>query len=301
MFIQDPKKIVISNDKGNKIEFGGHFRLLDGFNLSGLLANVVYSDSNSDGATYQRTTLQKRQLDLNFYIECGYNDPQWVEARRRELFTVLNPQYNPMRINFTTKGGKEYFIIVNLEGTPLMEQDFSNSNRRWQRVLAQFSSGDANVYSAVATQSEISTVIPLFEFVLEIPQGEGIEFGNRTKSLIANVVNKGDCSTGMIIHFRAMSNVTNPRLLNVYTQEELRINHFMTAGDVIQVNTNKGQKSAYLFRNGVATNIFNAIDLNSTWLQLAVGDNLFRYTSENELENEYLNISISFNEKFVGV
>ena len=73
----------------------------------------------------------------------------------------------------------------------------------------------------------------------------------------------------------------------------------MVAGEVIKVNTNIGSKKITKVLSGVETNILNYIDLNSVFLQLDVGDNLFRYDAEENLNN--LEVSIYYNPYYLGV
>jgi hypothetical protein len=45
--------------------------------------------------------------------------------------------------------------------------------------------------------------------------------------------------------------------------------------------------------------VFNYIDLQTTFLQLDIGDNLLRYDAESGLDN--LEVAIYFTPKYVGV
>lgn len=296
--ITDKNKVKITNANGEFIEFGRYFKLLSGINLSGLKANVSYSGSNNDGATYQRTILNNRDVDISFYIDKKGRDDNWTEQKRKEIIRVLNPKYNPMKMEFSTKGGSSYYINLNLEAVPDMPEGFENCNKSWQKVIALFSCNDPNIYEANEQSVDIALWIGTFEFPLEIVEG-GIEMGYRSPSLIANVYNSGDSDTGMIVRFKAIASVSKPKLININTYDEMQINFEMQGGDVIEVNTNRGKKSVTLIRNNIRTNIFNAFDLYSTWLQLKPGDNLFRYDAESGLDN--LEVSMNFTNKFVGV
>lgn len=123
--------------------------------------------------------------------------------------------------------------------------------------------------------------------------------GYRAPSLIVNVLNDGQESTGMMIRFRALGTLLNPSLINVNTYETLKINTTMLAGDVIEISTYERRKEVILNRNGQQFNIFNALDLSSTFLQLEIGDNLFRYDAEEGLDN--LEVSMTFTPRLIGV
>lgn len=290
---------TITNSNGDAITFGRHFNLAESLDLSSLSADVSYAESIRDGANYQRTALSVRDLDIPFYIKLR-GVPQWrKEELRREIFKVLNPKQNPMRMDFVTKAREAYFVNLNLESTPSMPIKFEESNHVWQKVLAQFTCDDPFIYAAASSVEEIASWVSTFEFPLEIPEGVGIEMGYKSMDLIKNVFNEGDNEIGMIIEFKATTTVVTPSLINVNTYEQLQLNTTMQSGDVIRVNTNVGQKSVELTRNNIIIDAFNTVDLLSTFLQLEPGDNLFRYNANEGLEG--LEVRMYFTSKFVGV
>lgn len=292
------KELTITNSRGDSIEFGRHFFLSNGLDLSNLSADVSYSDSIVDGANYQRTVLDVREFDIQFHLKKTTNEKWWVEERRRELFKVFNPKFNPMRLDFTTNSGEQYFVNANLESAPSLPQGFENNNNAWQKGLLQFSCDDPFIYSNDEQKVDVAVWIGAFEFPLEIVE-EGIEMGYRSQSLITNVRNDGDNDTGMIIRFKALASVSKPSLININTYETLKLNFDMIGGDVIEISTYVGKKSVTLIRNEEKTNIFNAVDLESTFLQLAPGDNLIRYDAESGIDN--LDVSMTYTNQFVGV
>lgn len=292
------KELKITNSSGDSIEFGRHFRLIEGFDLSALNATVNTSTTTGNGARYKNTKLDARDIDSSFFINRDYNDNEWIEARREELFKVLNPLKNPMRIDFTTKGGKELYLNAELLSAPSLPQGFENDNRAWQKGLLQFTCSDPYIYEVNEINVDIALWVSNLEFPLEVVE-EGIEVGYRSPSLIVNVLNEGSDSSGMLIRFRALSEVVNPKLLNVNTYEELKLNTIMQPGDVIEVSTYRGKRTVKLIRNNVESNAFNTVDLYSKWLQLEVGDNLYRYDADEGLD--YLEVSIKYTPKRIGV
>ena len=128
---------------------------------------------------------------------------------------------------------------------------------------------------------------------------EGIEIGYREPSLIVNIYNTGDVACGMKIQFKALATVVNPSLFNVNTREYFKINKTMEAGEIITVTTHFQNKRVELNKNGVVSNAFNWIDLNSTFLQLEPGDNFFRYDADEGIDN--LEVSIYYTPQYLGV
>lgn len=292
--------MTITNSRGDSITFGHHFKLVDDFELSGLKADVNYSESTSDGSHYQNTKLANGEYTIPFFIDRKHGGHEWIEEKRAEAYRVLNPTTNPMRIDFKTKGGKEYYIIANLESIPTFGKGFENDNRLWLLGLIQLTSGDPYYYEKEAKVVDIALWVGNFEFPLEIPE-EGIEMGYRSPSLIVNVLNDGQTDTGMTIRFRARGTLTNPSLMNVNTYESIKINTTMLPSDIIEIVTYRGRRTVTLIRNNVRTDIFNLIDFpdNSVFLQLLIGDNLFRYDADTGVDN--LEVSMSFTQRKLGV
>jgi hypothetical protein len=293
------KNMTITNSRGDSITFGRHFRLIEDFDLSGLSAAVNYSESTIDGSNYQNTVLENRIFDIPFFILKAIRDPWWIEEKRNLAFKVFNPKNNPFRIDITTKADEEYFINANLEGSPSFPLGFENANPRWQKGLLQFTANDPYFYKKDAVGVDIALWAGAFEFPLEIPADTGIEMGYRSQSLIVNVLNDGQESTGMTIRFRALGTLKNPSLINVNTYEAIKLNITMLAGDVIEISTYKRKKTVTHIRNGMATRAFNLLDITSTFLQLEIGDNLFRYDAEEGLDN--LEVSMNFTPRLLGV
>ncbi|MFB8985000.1 phage tail family protein, partial [Clostridioides difficile] len=104
----------------------------------------------------------------------------------------------------------------------------------------------------------------------------------------------------MKIQFKALATVDNPSLFNVNTREYIKINRTLEAGDLLEITTEFANKRIELVKsNYERINVFNWIDLDSEFLQLEVGDNLFRYDADVGIDN--LEMSIYYNPLYLGV
>lgn len=149
------------------------------------------------------------------------------------------------------------------------------------------------------TISEIVSIVPNFEFPVEFTS-DGIEFGYKSQNLIINVINGGDVETGMLIHIKANGSVTNPKLVNVNTQEYVGINKTISAGDNIYISTIKGNKYIKMISSDeIESNIINDKLSGSKFLQIAVGDNLFKYDATENKDN--MEVWIEFESCYAGV
>lgn len=286
------------NSNGDEVTFGHHLELIEEFDTSGLAANVSYSESQGDGSFYSQTRLSNRELEIPFLLLKNNTDPARLEEKRSELFKVFNPKANPIKLDFTTEGGSSYYLMANVESSPVFSKGFENDNHRWSKGLIQLSSNDPFIYRNDITKVDLAKWNGSFEFPIEI-NPEGMELGYRSNALIVNVINDGQTDTGMLIRFRANGTVTNPSVLDVNTREFIKLKTTMLAGDIIEISTYARKKRVELIRNSVRSNIFNQLDIESSFLQLAMGDNLLRYDAETNLES--LEVSILFIPRLLGV
>lgn len=254
-----------------------------------------YKYVNQVGVYVARTNLGTRNIEVIGWI-VAENENQMTQ-RKMELNKFFNPQqpidlfYKKYKIRFLPNGSIKYsvataennevvckFKIEGLCPDPL----FTENNE--QKIAA-------------------ANTIGMFHFPLIIskvpnPPG-GIIFGYRQPSLIVAIENKGAISTGMTIVFKANGTLANPSLINVDTQKFFKVNKTMQAGEQITINTTIGQKKIQGLLHGESTNYFKYRDLESEWLQLEVGDNLFRYDADAQVEN--LEVYIYFHNKYLEV
>ena len=137
-----------------------------------------------------------------------------------------------------------------------------------------------------------------FEFPLELTE-EGIEFATQDKNRVISITNDGDVETGLEANFTANANLSNPKLINIDTQEYILINIEMFKGDKIYINTNFDNKTIQLHRNDETTNIINLIDDNSSFFNLKIGENNLKVEATSN-ENE-LNLTLEYFKKFIEV
>lgn len=229
----------------------------------------------------------------------------WVIAENESLMTIrkttLNRFFNPQQ-------------AVDLFYKDYVLRFLPNTSIRYSATIAEnnevickfkvegycpdplFSEQVENKVAAASTQ-------PMFHFPLIIsetpnPPG-GIIFGLRQPSLIVTVTNNGAVDVGMKIVFRASGTLTNPSLIEVNTQKFFKVNKTMVAGEEITIDTIIGEKKIEGYLNGITSNYFKYRDLDSEWLQLKVGDNLFKYDADQNVGN--LEVYIYYNNKYLEV
>ena len=201
-----------------------------------------------------------------------------------------------------------YYTFLRLLGTPAVNADDEEKERREMYRVTLFHEFDLQIEclnpfwrEEEETKEDIASWVAAWHFpcVIEKDSTKSMIYGYRAESVIVDCYNEGDVSTGMRIRFTALGTVSNPILLNVDTEEFIQINATMKTGDVIEINTKYGSKGAKLIRDGVETDYFRYIDVDSTFMQLAIGDNMFRYDAASGVNS--LEVSIFYSKEFLGV
>jgi hypothetical protein len=147
-------------------------------------------------------------------------------------------------------------------------------------------------------------ITPMFSF----PFSNGslteplIVFGNITKYVTSTIVYPGDSPTGVIFTITGTNMEGMLNITNVTRGDSLRVDLSVvedilgspfTKGDTMVVDTRKGEKSAYVIRDGIIYNIFNALDLFTKWLQLYSGTNEIVIFTDNNSYTFKVNMKYS--------
>ena len=290
-------KVTFINSQGLSVVLGneGPFVLTKIEGTGAVAADIQTQKSPyQDGVTYIDNTLGERPLSIEVMLLA--ENAVEMERHRRKLLRVFNTKLGPGRLIYEFGGNKKEIEAIS-ELAPAFPdaEDFKDT---MQPGLISLYCPSPFWRDVVKAKAEVAIWRGAFEFPLEIVTG-GIEMGFREPSLIVNIENPGDVACGMEIRFKALATVVNPLLFNVNTREFIKINRTMEAGEIIKVNTHFQNKRVELNKNGIISNAFNWIDLNSTFLQLEPGDNLLRYDADEGIDN--LEVSIYFTPAYLGV
>lgn len=291
-------KIIYKNERGISVELNreGPLFLSSVKGFDGLEADIVSSKSAyQDGTNISKTILKDRILTLNCHLVIG--NEQQRHVLKRKLYNAFNPKLKGNMKIYTDseqlRGANNLRVIQ----APLFDDDYESLN------------------DIVSFQIQLAMPLPYFEdinenrvdfgndvgnffFDLEIEE-EGKEMSIKNNSIVANIENLGDAETPVKVVFKAKSNVKNPSIYNVYTKEFIKINKTMEIGEEITVTTGIGNKRVESYLNGVTTNIFNLLNINSSFMWLDIGDNIIRYDAEEMLEQ--LEVYLYYTNYYLGV
>lgn len=250
---------------------------------------------NQIGVYVTGTSLETRSVTVQGWVIA---DTEAVMTKRKQ---ILNRFFNPQQaVDLFYKD----YVLRFLPNTSVR---YSATIAENNEVICKFKiegyCPDPLFSEQVESKVAAASTVPMFHFPLIIskkpsPHG-GVIFGLRQPSLIVAINNSGAVDVGMRIVFRANGTLHGPSLINVDTQKYFKVNKTMQAGEEIMIDTIIGEKKIQGTFNGITSNYFKYRDLDSEWLQLKVGDNLFRYDAEDNVGN--LEAYIYFNNKYLEV
>lgn len=256
----------------------------------------TYKYLNQIGVSVNNTSLGTRGIAIEGWVVAQHERD--MTKKKSALNAFINPQ-EPLDLLYD-----DYKIQFNPDNTVKYSINYAENNDVVCKFQIVGTAHDPMFVDSIENQLNFATTTAGFHFPLvispQLPEG-GVVFGSRTDSLIATVINKGSVSTGMRIVFKAKGSVSNPKLINVETQEQLLIRKDLVAEEEIEINTIVGSKRVRgrIGETSPFTNYFVYKTLDSTWIQLAVGKNLFRYDADSGLDN--LEVFVYFQNRFLEV
>lgn len=279
--------LAIENAKGNRLRLtqNPNYTLVSVDGLAPVKANINTAvNANFDGSTFKSSRLQNRNIVIMLAVEGA------VETNRIELYKFVKVKQEITV--YVTNGTRDVFIKGYVEN--MQVGIFA------EKQMVQISVICPNPYFSNANENheDFSNIQGLFEFPFDIDEN-GISFSEIVTDAEVNVQNLGDVPTGMIIEFRAIGAVVDPAIYNTGTGHFMKLITTMSDGDVIQIDTNKGEKGVLKISDGTVSNILNKLDPSSTWLELEPVDNIMMFTASAGAIN--LQCSVYHDFKYEGV
>ncbi len=255
---------------------------------------VTSQGFGQDGATELNSYVQPRNMAISgqLYAETALQ----MQQLHDNILNLFMPKKKIQLTNFF--GGKNRVITASVVKTPnFVHTDVTKINEYTVNLKA------SNPYwqDPGETLIQIANVVAKFHFPFSIDRNKGMVFGVKSPSLIAAVYNHSVIKIGMRFVFIANGSLSNPQLFNVKTREFFKLKCDMRAGESITVQTGT-EKTVTRNINGVKEDYIGKIDITSggnKFLELAPGDNLFRYAAD--VGEDMLEVKIYFNNQYLGV
>lgn len=292
------RSITCTNDNGYSTTFRedgfAPFFLID---ADGLYEskNKIYSTDNAqiDGATYQGSVAEKRNIVLTVIASPYDNDWKYAQSKRDYLYTLF--RRGEKGTLYYRENGKSRKIEYYVEG---VSQSTSKSRPFVISLLCP------NPFFDDAEESTVSMAnwIPTFEFPHYF--GEPESLGEQSQVRLVQIENNSAVrGIGLTITITTTGQAVNPSVTLVEQDASIEVgtqaNPFtMERGDVLVITTGLNNKHVRLTHNGVTQEVNEYLSEESEFIQLGVGMNNIVYSAyEGE---EYLSVSINYHFSYEG-
>ncbi|WP_235840791.1 MULTISPECIES: phage tail family protein [Clostridium] len=248
--------------------------------------HITYKGINQDGEKYRSTSIEVREINIKFIIVA--NNSNELLQLREIINKVFNPKLGEGKLIYTYGNIKREIKCVT-DGTAKMQ---IKGNKRYCEGEINLLSYDPYWKDIIKESEIIATFIGGWRFKFRLP----FKFKQRGEAK-KNIINQGHVDTPIEIIFKGPA--LNPCVINNKTGEFIKVTRELTSDDILYITTEYGNKKVEIERNGVRSNAFNYIDLDSTFFQLKVGDNMIEYTTDNNLEPQ--SVEIRYRNRYLGV
>lgn len=261
------------------------FYIRDITGLGPPVANINLTEvSTNDGALFNSS----RAASRNIVITLGFLWNKTIEDVRH-----LSYKYFPIKkrlkltIETDNRIAEAYGYVESNEPIIFSEQ---------QTTQISIICPNPFLYSEEKMVTTFEGVVSMFEFPFsnESLNENLIVMGEIWPEATRSVFYQGDAEIGVVIHIQALGVVSDITIFDPETGMKMVINterlveltgSGIVEGDYIIISTIKGDKHITLIRDGIETNILNALNRDAFWFQLRKGDNVFAYTAEFGLSN----------------
>lgn len=239
--------------------------------------------ANDDGSVFNIARVKERNIVMTLkFMDSGDTK---VEDLRRELY-----KYFPMKKEITLTFKTERRIVFIKGYVESNTQKTFSSKKNDASAQISILCPNPFFYSKDGT-TLLSGIVAEFEFPFESVYTEFIEFSRINTKEGVNVQYDGDADTGLKIYAYARSHVEGLIIYNLNTREKIQFidekileatGDYIRNKDLITIDTNKGQKSISLLRDGVRYNLLNCITKDSVFFSITKGDNLLAYLADED-------------------
>jgi hypothetical protein len=239
-----------------------------------------------DGAVFNSSKLETRNIVLTIKINGD------VETNRQQLYNYFRTK-SWCKFYYTNQN-RDVSIVGYVES---LECNFFTNNETAQiSIICPYP-----YFKSIAEITQTLThTNAAFTFPFSINIGNPVIISEYTTGGI-NVYNSSESETGAIIEINFSSSASTIELKNVTTGDDFILNYNFQANDTLLINTNKGQKSITLIRNGVLNNLFSALQRGSVFFQLATGNNFFEYLIDNLAGSDEARVTFRYYNVYRGV
>lgn len=276
--------VIFETDNGQKYVFGKDGETVFDMDFgSGVSVDIGTSQGFSQvGETVESMTVGGRTITVRGTVFGN------VQSRRKMMRKV----FAPFVWGKLTFEGKHY-IRVCVKDSPSFSP-IRDDGRFTMLLYAPF----PFFYSVDDAHYNIGEILPMFSFPVNYATPH--KFGERGTEKYTNVYNGGDVAVPFNVYMETFGTSTNPLIVNLDTQEYLKLNGTLTVGDVVNIYRDSNNiLRVELSTDGELADILSWVDDGSTLFQLNPGDNIIAFDDDDG--GSSLTVKFSFSPAVVAV
>lgn len=237
-------------------------------------ANMISTQVwNQHGNTHINALMESFDGELIFIIYTRNMRPDEIATARRKITNICNPLNGTITMTVTMNNDESFNRDITFTSAPSFPVGFENRNNDWQKVQLLYEANNPFWYAEAEIVESFQGVEPLFNFPFTMSPTTPIIFGEVIPSKVA--INEGQVAAPVVIEINGTC--VNPRITNETTGEFIAFKDLtMTANQTLVIDTTFGQKKVELDEE----NVFNKLDFNSTFFNLAIGENSIDFSDE---------------------
>lgn len=246
-----------------------------------------------DGSNAEDALLDNRVIKVDVTIRTKSREKLY-ELKRR-IYRIINPKTYNKNTNkrgelllYYTNDYKKYRIYARVEDSVDFNARFMNHDK----ATISFLCVDPYWLDEEGIDIDIKSVRGGLKFGLELPTIFA------TVTFYKEIENVGDVEVPVQIEY--IGPALNPRITNETTGEYIQVNMEIGENERLVIDTREGKETVNLITPHEIKDVYNEIDLNSTFFNLIVGKNLIKYSSDAETSKDSVRI-IDYSNKYVGV
>jgi Phage tail protein len=286
------QRIIFTNARGQSVELksSAPFLLQSIDGLGDVDADIQTQKAPfQDGSTYIDSVLQERVISLQVTILA--DDTPTLLRHRQFLSSVFNPKLGKGILRYEND-----YMVREIEAVPdkvpVFPSGRENRGPLFQKALVNLLCPEPFWLDKFSKSEKMSYILGGLSFPLRL----GTSFAQRGYKKV--LYNKGDVPTPVTIEFYGPA--TNPIVWNRTTGEFIKVNRTLAETDKLVITTAFGNKSVMIENNdGTTTNVFNWIDLESTFWQLVPGKNIIEFGSDSDSAKS--RIVISYRNRYLSI
>lgn len=282
---------ILLNDKGGDTEdiLLSH---IEGLGHPGATSQKTQGVAQ-DGENAEDALLDPRNIKVDITIRAKTREKLY--ELKRKIYRIINPKTYNKNTNkrgelllYYTNDYKKYRIYARVEDSV----DFNTRFLNHDKATISFLCVDPYFLDEEGIDIDIKSVRGGLKFPLALPNHFALV------TFYREIENLGDVEAPIQIEYTGPA--VNPVITNETTGEYIKVNMEIGEKEKLVINTAEGKETVNLITPNKTEDVYNNIDLNSTFFKLIVGKNLIKYSSDAETSKDSVRI-IDYSNKFVGV